>query len=77
MNDTNYCVFDVRHGVIFNKYLTLGHGVCTAFIFDRNRFFRTHFQLSDLSLAFAMVAILGDGGDRSVPALTPDHPYNA
>ena len=68
-NDTNYCVFDVRCGVIFHKYLTLGHGVCKAFVVDRNRLFRTHFQLSDLSLAFAMVAILGDGGDKSVPAL--------
>ena len=68
-NDTNYCVFDVRCGVIFYKYLTLGDGVCKAFVFDRNRFFQAHFKLSDLSLVFAMVAILGDGGDKSVPAL--------
>ncbi len=68
-NDTNYCVFDVQGGVIFPKYLTLGQGVCTAFVFDRNRFFRGHFKLNDLSLVFAMVAILGDGADKSVPAL--------
>ena len=68
-NDTNYCVFDVRGGIIFHKYLTLGHSVCTAYVFDRNRFFQAHFQLSNLSLVFAMVAILGDGADKSVPAL--------
>lgn len=67
-NDTNYCVFDVRHGIIFHKYLTLGHGVCKAYVFNRNRFFQVQLKLSDLSLVFAMVAILGDGGDKSVPA---------
>ena len=68
-NNTNYCVFDVQSGVIFHEHLTLSHGVCTAFVFNRNRFFQAHFQLSDLSLVFAMVEILGDGGDKSVPAL--------
>lgn len=61
-------MFDVRGGIIFHEYLTLGRGVCTAFVFDRNRFFLAHFKFSDLSLVFAMVAILGDGGDKSVPA---------
>ena len=68
-NDTNYCIFDVRGGVIFYKYLTLGHGVCTAYVFDRSRFFQAHLKLNDLSLVFAMVAILGDGADKSVPGL--------
>ena len=68
-NDTNYCVFDIRGGVIFYKYLTLGPGLCTAYIVNRNWLFRGHFKLSDLSLVFAMVAMLGDGGDMSVPSL--------
>ena len=68
-NDTNYCVFNVRGGVIFFKYLTLGPGLCTAYVVNRQRLFQGHFKLKDLSLVFAMVAILGDGGDMSVPSL--------
>ena len=45
-NDTNYCVFDVQGGVIFDEYLTQEHGLCTAFVFNRNRFFLSHFNLN-------------------------------
>lgn len=68
-NDTNYCVFDIAGGVIFFKYLTLDPGLCSAYVVNRKRLFQAHFKLNDLTLVFAMVAILGDGGDMSVPSL--------
>ena len=69
-NDTNYCVFDVRGGVILYKYFNIGPGLCTAHVIQRNRLFQTYFKLNDLSLVFAMVGILGDGGDKSIPVCT-------
>ena len=68
-NDTNYCVFNIHGGVILYKYLTLGAGICTAYVVNRNRLFQGHIALNDMGLVFAMVAILGDGGDKSVPSL--------
>ena len=68
-DDTNYCVFDVRGGIILYKYFNTGSGSCTAHIIQRGRLFQGHFKLNDLSLVFAMVGILGDGGDKSIPGL--------
>ena len=50
VNDTNYCVFNVRCGVIFYKHLTLGRGLCNASVVSRECLFRGHFRLNDLSL---------------------------
>ena len=69
VNDTNYCVFDVRGGVIFCEHLTVGPDECKAYIVNRDCLFQSHFNLNDLSLVFAMVAILGDGSDKSVQNL--------
>ena len=69
VNDTSYCVFDVQGGIIFYKYLKVGPGTCKAYVVNRDRLFRSHFKLNDLSLVFAMVAILGDGSDASVQGL--------
>ena len=63
-NDTNYCVFDIHSGVILYKHLNINVSThtCTAHVVQRGHLFQGFFNLNDHSLAFAMIAMLGDGG---------------
>ena len=65
-NNTNYCVSGVAGGVIFFKHLDID--TCTAPVFNQTDLVR-FLRLPDPDLVFAIVAIMGDGSDTSVPYL--------
>ena len=64
VNDTKYCIFDIRKGVVLYRHLKidLDNKLCSGHIIEKSRPFQCYFCLNDHRLAIAMVAILGDGG---------------
>ena len=65
-NDTNYCVCNLRAGFIHYQYVELRDTHVSVF---HRRSFAQHFGLRDPNLCLAITALLGDGGDMSVPYL--------
>ena len=65
-NNTNYCISGVAGGLIFFKDLDIS--TCTAPIYKQTELISL-LNLEDPDLIFAVVAILGDGCDTSVPVL--------
>ena len=65
-NNTNYCISGVAEGVIFFKDLDIS--TCTAPIYKQTELIIL-LNLEDPDFIFAIVAILGDGCDTSVPFL--------
>lgn len=63
-NSSNYCVSEVAGGVIFFKHFD--ENSCEAIIFEQERLVK-FCGLSNPDLVYAIVAILGDGSDTSIP----------
>lgn len=66
VTNTNYCVCNVKGGVIFYDDLIIG--TCTASIFEQNKLVE-FLHLRSPDLLYFVVAIMGDGHDTSVPYL--------
>lgn len=69
-NSTNYCVCGVAGGVILFKHFD--HGTCEAIIYEQARFVK-FCRLANPDLVYAIVAIMGDGSDTSVPYFYHGH----
>ena len=65
-NSTNYCVSGIAGGVIIVKHLDII--ACKATVYKQTEL--VHFlQLCNPDLIFAIVAILGDGSETTLPYL--------
>lgn len=63
-NTTNYCVCDVAGGVVFFEHLDIK--TCKSNIYEQTRLVE-FCKLRNPDLVYAIVAIVGDGSDTSVP----------
>lgn len=64
-NNTNYCVLGVVGGVVFFKHLDITSDIC---VFEQTKLVE-FCKLRNPDLVYAILAILGDGSDVSVPFL--------
>lgn len=65
-NNTNYCVHEVTGGVLFYKHFDIT--TCRGFVYERSRLVK-FCKLQNPNLMDAVLAILGDGSDTSIPFL--------